>query len=168
MVEPLWDTIDSLLHLPHWLLPALLESHLGTYAASTWPTHSSSVAWPAAAAAAALAWSGLGAIAQASAAIAGTDLKLLPFIVSRAVHALLAAACAMLIWRPVSSLLAAAGEAGVLPAMMTDSRMPAAFFRASDLPSLWPFVPAALMAFLLLIAVLAALSLTIRAVVSRR
>ncbi|WP_127531848.1 nucleoside recognition domain-containing protein [Paenibacillus kobensis] len=168
MVEPLWDTIDGLLHLPNWLLPALLESHLGAYAASTSPIHSSSAAWPAAAAAAALAWSGLGAIAQASAAIAGTDLKLLPFIMNRAVHALLAAAAAVLIWRPVSSMLAAAGEVGVLPAMMTDRVTLPSFYRASDIPSLWPFVPAALCAFLLLIAALAALSLTIRTIVSKR
>jgi len=165
MLEPIWDAVDGILRLPHWLLPALLESHLGAYAASTWPIQASSAAWPAAAAAAALAWSGLGAIAQTSASIAGTDLKLLPFVAGRALHALLAAAAAMLLWRPVSSLLTVAGA---LPAMTTGGPPSPAIVRAADIPSLWPFVPAVLTAFLLLTAAFSVLSIGMRIVINRK
>ncbi|GFN31938.1 nucleoside recognition domain-containing protein [Paenibacillus xylaniclasticus] len=168
LIEPIWDAVDKLLRLPQWLLPALLESHLGAFAASTWQSPVSSASWSAAAAAAALAWSGLGAIAQTGAAIAGTDLKLLPFVTCRAVHALLAAAVAMLIWRPISSLLTVAEATGVLPAMLNDAEASFTLIRVSDLPSLWPFVPAALTAFLLLVAVFTALSVMFRSVINRR
>lgn len=170
LLEPLWDAASLLLHLPHWVLAALFESHLGAYSVSSSFGANVSAALPIAATAAALAWSGLGAIAQTSAAIAGTDLRLLPFLAARAVHAVLAAALVLLLWRPFTSLLKQ--HAGAMSAAHFDhtSLNPSGasrwindvFVFTSDLTSLWHYIPAALMVFALMILSAAILSLPLR------
>lgn len=170
LLEPLWDAASLLLHLPHWVLAALLESHLGAYSVSSSFGATVSAALPVAATAAALAWSGLGAIAQTSAAIQGTDLRLMPFIAARAVHAILAAVLVLVLWRPFSSLIKQ--HAGALSAAHFDnmSLIPDTANRwindvlihTSDLTSLWHYIPAALLTFALLILSAAVLSLPLR------
>ncbi|PWW06353.1 sporulation integral membrane protein YlbJ [Paenibacillus cellulosilyticus] len=170
LLEPLWDAASLLLHLPHWVLAALLESHLGAYSVSSSFGGSISAAIPVAATAAALSWSGLGAIAQTSAAIQGTDLRLLPFIAARAVHALLAAALVFLLWRPFTSLIKQ--HAGALSAAHFDntSLLPDnadrwindVLIHTSDLSTLWHYIPAALLAFAIVVLLAAVLSLPLR------
>ncbi|GMK40679.1 hypothetical protein PCCS19_37350 [Paenibacillus sp. CCS19] len=170
LLEPLWDAASLLLHLPHWVLAALFESHLGAYSVSSSFNASVSAALPIAATAAALAWSGLGAIAQTSAAIAGTDLRLLPFLAARAVHAVLAAVLVLLLWRPFTSLIQK--HAGALSAAHFDHTnlstssanrwINDVFIHTSDLSSFWHYIPAALLVFALMILSAALLSLPLR------
>lgn len=84
---------------------ALFEGHLGAYAASIWDGPGTSTLGNAAAIAAVLAWSGLSGILQAGYSITGTDLKLLPFIMWRIVHALHASLFMILLWKPITTLL---------------------------------------------------------------
>ncbi|MBD3918195.1 nucleoside recognition domain-containing protein [Paenibacillus sp. PR3] len=175
LLEPLWDAASLLLHLPHWVLAALMESHLGAYSASSSFSANVSAALPIAATAAGLAWSGLGAIAQTSAAIQGTDLRLLPFIASRVVHAILAAVLVLLLWRPFSSLIKQHGGAMSAAnfdqtALIPDSAnrwINDVFIHASDLTSFWHYIPAALLAFALLIVSAALVSLPLRIKIKR-
>jgi len=170
LLDPLWDVANFLLHLPHWVLPTLMESHLGAYSASSSFSANVSAALPIAATAAGLAWSGLGAIAQTSAAIQGTDLRLLPFIASRAVHALLAAALVLLLWRPFRSLIKQ--HAGATSAAHFDQTTVVpdsanrwindVYIFTSDLTSFWHYIPAALLAFALMIMLAGLLSLPLR------
>jgi sporulation integral membrane protein YlbJ len=175
LLEPLWDAASLLLHLPHWVLAALLESHLGAYSVSSSFGATASAALPVAATAGALAWSGLGAIAQASAAIQGTDLRLLPFIAARAIHAVLAAVLVFLLWRPFTSLIKQ--HAGALSAAHFDNTsinpdhtnrwINDVLLHTSDLSSFWLYVPGALLAFALMVLSAAILSLPLRIKLNR-
>lgn len=170
LLEPIWDAASLLLHLPHWVLAALMESHLGAYSVSSSFGANVSAALPIAATAAGLAWSGLGAIAQTSAAIQGTDLRLLPFIGSRIVHAVLAAVLVLLLWRPFGSLIKK--HAGAMSAAHFDQTTVVpdnanrwindVFIHTSDLASFWHYIPVALLAFALMIMSAALLSLPLR------
>ncbi|WP_052350319.1 nucleoside recognition domain-containing protein [Paenibacillus gorillae] len=134
-------------------LPALLEGHIGAYAAAVWQGPLSSVSVNAALVAAVLAWSGISAILQAGYAISGTGLKLLPFIGTRLLHAVHAALFALLLWKPAQAALAwlpmplpvflgGDGGAGKTEAAMLshgdpiNAPLPLA---VSDLPGLWPY-----------------------------
>ncbi|EFM13015.1 nucleoside recognition domain protein [Paenibacillus curdlanolyticus YK9] len=160
LLTPLWQLVTAHLPFPDWLLPAFMESHIGAYAAAIWPAPDANAAWTVAAVAAALAWSGLGSIIQVGAAIAGTDLKLWPFIGARLLHACCAGVFGLLLQRPVQSMLATATDYGAIPTMAGTTTNGAV--RLADLPSLWHYVPLSLAGFLLLLAFGALLSLTMR------
>ncbi|MFF2088959.1 nucleoside recognition domain-containing protein [Paenibacillus sp. NPDC058174] len=134
-------------------LPALLEGHLGAYAAAVWQGPLSSASVNAALVAAVLAWSGISAILQAGYAVSGTGLKLLPFIGSRLLHAVHAALFALLLWKPAQAALAwlplplpvflgGDGSGGKTEAAMLshgdpiNAPLPLA---VRDLPGLWPY-----------------------------
>ncbi|CAM3139616.1 nucleoside recognition domain-containing protein [Paenibacillus lupini] len=129
------------------LLPALLESHIGAYAAAVWQGPGVSTAVSAAAIAAVLAWSGISALLQAGYAITGTDLKLMPLIWVKLLHTIHAAVLALLLWKPVQTVIT------LLPSQLTDateamlqdgvtwSRPSNAYeaVTALGLPSIWPY-----------------------------
>ncbi|MCM3625995.1 hypothetical protein M3194_01275 [Paenibacillus glycanilyticus] len=129
------------------LLPALLESHIGSYAAAVWQGPGISAAISAAAVAAILAWSGLSSLLQAGYAISGTDLKLLPLIGVRLLHALHAAAFALLLWKPAQAVITLLPSrlTGATAAMLQDGadwQRPSNAYEAVTalgLPSLWPY-----------------------------
>ncbi len=122
-------------------LQALLEGHLGAYAAASWDGPGAGLLASAAAVAAVLAWTGLSGIMQAGYYVAGTDLRLLPFVAARAVHALLAAVCLLLLWQPATALLRRFLAPEAVPAFTGQERLwplgNELVVRASSLPSLW-------------------------------
>ncbi|MWC26610.1 nucleoside recognition domain-containing protein [Paenibacillus sp. MMS18-CY102] len=160
LLTPAWQLITAYLPFPNWLLPALLESHIGAYAAATWPAPDGNAAWTVAAVAASLAWSGLGSIVQVGAAIAGTDLKLWPFIGARLLHACCAGAFGLLLLRPVQSIMTAATDDGAIPVLAGTTANGAV--RLADLPSLWNYVPLSVAGFSILLIAGALFSLAIR------
>lgn len=126
--------------------PALFESHLGAYAAALWEAPGSGSILNAAAIAGVLAWSGLSGILQAGYSMAGTDLRLLPFIGLRLVHAMHAFLFMLLLWKPLSQLIARIAPDGILPVLLpslqtsgtTADFSPAITgLKAGDLPSIW-------------------------------
>jgi sporulation integral membrane protein YlbJ len=127
-----------------FLLQALLEGHLGAYAAASWDGLGAGMLASSAAVAAALAWAGLGGIMQAGYFIAGTDLRLLPFVAARAIHALHAALFLLLLWKPATALLRRLLAQGAVPASASpDIWQPGSHANvpvlAADLPALWPY-----------------------------
>ncbi|RJE86705.1 hypothetical protein D3P07_16065 [Paenibacillus sp. 1011MAR3C5] len=124
---------------------AFFESHLGSYAAAIWNAPGGSAAFGCAVIAAILAWSGLAGILQTGYAIAGTDLRLLPFVIHRLNHALHAFLLTLLLWRPLSWLAGKLAPEGGFPVMVSgryytsaaDVSMPMNTMTASDLPVLW-------------------------------
>ncbi|OMF37414.1 hypothetical protein BK133_04990 [Paenibacillus sp. FSL H8-0548] len=125
---------------------ALFEGHLGAYAASIWDGPGTSTLGNAAAIAAVLAWSGLSGILQAGYSITGTDLKLLPFIMWRIVHALHASLFMILLWKPITTLLRPLLAPGAAPTLAAYESIEetlgtyAAFsYKANDLPVLWQY-----------------------------
>ncbi|MCK9860569.1 nucleoside recognition domain-containing protein [Paenibacillus sp. ATY16] len=150
------------------VLPALLESHIGAYGAAVWQGPGITTAISAAAVAAILAWSGLSALLQSGYAITGTDLKLLPLIGVRLLHALHAAGLALLLWKPAQAALAMLPSrlTGATAAMLQDGarwqRTSNAYeaVTAVGLPSLWPYALTA-------VAVLAIMLLLMRAAAPR-
>lgn len=129
------------------LLPALLESHIGSYAAAVWQGPGISAEISVAAVAAILAWSGISALLQAGYAITGTDLKLLPLIGIRLLHALHAAGFALLLWKPAQAVFTMLPDrfTGATAAMLQDGagwQRPSNAYEAVTalgLPSLWPY-----------------------------
>lgn len=144
--------------------PAIFESHLGAYAAAVWDTPGANAAFGSAIIAAVLAWSGLAGILQTGYAIAGTDLKLLPFIAFRLNHSLHAFLLTLLLWQPMTWLIGKLNPNGDFPVMLygkyfassLDVSMPVQAVTASDLPMLWPLSVAAavLLAIVLLLMVI--------------
>lgn len=139
-------------------LPALLESHIGAYAAAVWQAPELPAAMNAAAVAAVLAWSGLSAILQTGYSIQGTDMKLLPFIWARLLHSLHAAAFALLLWTPAQAVMRSlpTHPFGTTPAMLPQGEpayTPPISITAMDLPSIWTYAltSAALLAAALLV-----------------
>jgi hypothetical protein len=136
--------------LPDFLLPGLIESHIGAYAAAVMPIPGG-LAWNAAAAAAILSWGGISAMLQAGSAVSGTDLSLRPLAAMRAVQSALAFALTLAVWGPLTNVLARVvptaspvlrqhvGAAGSPP--------PGGIIRAGDLHSLWPSMPYILLMF---------------------
>lgn len=131
--------------------PAIFESHIGAYAAAVWDTPGASAAFGSAIIAAILAWSGLAGILQTGYAIAGTDLKLLPFIAFRLNHSLHAFLLTLLLWQPMTWLIGKLNPNGDFPVMLygkyfassLDVSMPVQAVTAEDLPMLWPISIAA-------------------------
>ncbi|MFD1952719.1 nucleoside recognition protein [Paenibacillus thailandensis] len=126
------------------LLPILLESHLGAYAAASADIRGMGAPVQLALAAAALSWSGVSGILQAGQAAGGTGIKLLPLAATKLLHALLAFGVTLLLWKPALSLLQAWGvNPASSPAMAGDGTVQAPLAPApvafSDLPAVWPY-----------------------------
>lgn len=127
--------------------PALFEGHLGAYAAAVWELPGVDMAMVCAVIAAVLSWGGLSGIMQTGYSVSGTDLKLLPFVLHRLNHALHAFLITLLLWHPVSSLIAKllpnASFPVVTGGVYYDSsfgvRFPAEALAANQLPVLWPY-----------------------------
>ncbi|GIP36755.1 sporulation integral membrane protein YlbJ [Paenibacillus sp. J31TS4] len=92
--------------------PALLEPHLGAYAASGAP---GGPALQAALAGAVLGWSGLSVHAQAYSLARSAGLRYGPFLAARVLHAALAFGLTLALWKPLGSLFFGAAP-GFLPA----------------------------------------------------
>lgn len=144
------------------ILPALLESHIGAYAAAVWQGPGISTAVSAAAVSAVLAWSGISALLQAGYAITGTDLKLMPLIGVKLLHAIHAAVIALLLWKPVQTVLTSLpsrltdATAAMLQDGVTWNRPTNAYeaVTALGLPSIWPYTLTAAAALAILFAVI--------------
>jgi len=124
------------------LMPALLESHIGTYTASTTPLPGG-LALNAAIAAAILAWGGLSALLQAGHAIALTDLSLPKLVISRLLHAVLAFGTALVLVQPLSSLVSRFMKtaAPVWHWQVSGQTAPLYSIKLTELPILWPIMP---------------------------
>ncbi len=89
------------------IIPALLrgftEITIGCEAASQ---ASSPLFWRAMAASAIIGWSGLSVHAQVATMVYGTDIRLGPYILARAIHGVLASVLTLVLWRPISSVMA--------------------------------------------------------------
>ncbi|WP_165861171.1 nucleoside recognition domain-containing protein [Paenibacillus paeoniae] len=141
--EPLFAPLQKLGYA--FVGAAFFESHLGSYAAAIWNAPGGSAMFGCAVIAAILAWSGIAGILQTGYAIAGTDLKLLPFVVHRLNHALHAFVLTLLLWRPLSWLAERLAPEGGFPVMMfgeyyrssLNVSMPMTAMSAHDMPFLW-------------------------------
>ena len=98
LLEPLVP--DS---IPAFILPGLIESHIGSYSAAV-TRMDGGIAWNAAATAAVLSWGGVSALLQVGTVIAGTDLMIRPLASIRLLQAAIAFIFTLLLWQPVSSL----------------------------------------------------------------
>jgi len=154
LIEPLMP--DS---LPDLLLPGLLESHIGAYAAAS-AQLPGGIGWNAAAAAAVLSWGGVSALLQAGSAIAGTDLSLPRLAAARLAQSALAGVLLLALWRPLTGALAAWSPAArpALGLQEAAQHPAAAAIRANDLHSLWPYAPLLIAAFAALLLLLAGAS----------
>ncbi|MBH5316687.1 nucleoside recognition domain-containing protein [Paenibacillus sp. GSMTC-2017] len=127
--------------------PAIFESHLGAYAAAVWNSAGMDAAFGSAIIAAILAWSGLSGILQTGYAVAGTDLKLMPFVAHRLNHALHAFLLTLLLWHPLSWLFHKLVPHGSFPVILSGQyhassanvSMPLSTLGIDELPVLWPY-----------------------------
>lgn len=136
--------------IPVWLLPALLESHIGAYNAAVAPM-TGGLPWNAAAVAAVVSWGGVSALLQAGSAIADTDLSLRPLAVSRLLQSILSFLITLLLWQPLTYLSMRLLTTAA-PALLQDGDSPAVhhrddMIRAGDLHGLWTYSPLLLLAF---------------------
>ncbi|NBD22511.1 nucleoside recognition domain-containing protein [Paenibacillus glycinis] len=153
-------------NVPPFVLPGLIESHIGAYAAAA-SAFAGGVPWKAAAVSAVLSWGGLSALLQAGTAIAGTGLTLRSLAAARLLQSAVAFLLTLLAWKPLTAFMN-----GIAPAVATfaGQREETAYgqpavIRAGDLHSLWPYAPALLLAFagaLLLLTVVSALTAKLR------
>ncbi|MBB3109347.1 sporulation integral membrane protein YlbJ [Paenibacillus phyllosphaerae] len=121
--------------VPPMLLPVLIESHIGAYAAAT--AELPGGPWIAAAIAGALSFGGITALLQAGSSIAGTDLSLRRLMVSRVLQPVLAFGFALFTVLPIASFFRSLA-ASTAPAMYQSNWWPAsAIIRSSELPNLW-------------------------------
>ncbi|WP_308639206.1 nucleoside recognition domain-containing protein [Paenibacillus silvisoli] len=146
--------------LPAFLLPGLLESHIGTFAAAS-TAFTGGIPWNAAAIAAILGWGGTSALLQAGSAIAGTGLSLSRLAVARLLQGALAFALTLFAWKPLSALLGRILPAAAPAIEQTEKTgaATAAIVRAGDLHTLWPYTPVLLLLFLFMMAALALASM---------
>ncbi|WP_219836624.1 nucleoside recognition domain-containing protein [Paenibacillus sp. R14(2021)] len=145
--------------VPAFLLPGLVESHLGAYAAAT-AAFKGGAPWNAAAAAAVLSWGGLSALLQAGTSVAGSGLSLRSLAAARICQGFLSFLLTLALWKPLTALFARISPA-MLPAMGQHEKTgsaPTAIVHAGDLQSLWPFMPALLLLFVSLLLLLSFLS----------
>ncbi|WP_274651583.1 nucleoside recognition domain-containing protein [Paenibacillus humicola] len=146
--------------VPALLLPGLLESHIGAYAAAA-AQLPGGIALNAAAAAAVLGWGGVSALLQAGSAVAGTDLSLAKLAAARLAQSALAAALLLGLWRPLTGLFTALSPAAApvleLEGAARNTAAPAAIHAAS-LASLWAYAPLLIAGFGAVLLLLAAVS----------
>ncbi|MBD2846130.1 sporulation protein [Paenibacillus sp. IB182496] len=156
------------LDLPNPLAPVsfagLYELHLGAYAVID-RLAGASPELLLGATAAVLAWGGWSNLLQAHSAVAHTDLRLAPLLRAKLGHAALAFGAAYVLWRPFR---AAADAFGLSPQthVFGDREAGSSWLRtwpagidATDMPSLWPLLPHALLAFALLLLLLGSSSI---------
>jgi sporulation integral membrane protein YlbJ len=134
--------------VPDLLLPGLMESHIGAYAAAT-AQYPGGIALNAAAVAAVLSWGGFSALLQAGGAIAGTGLSLPKLAAARLTQAAIAFVLTLAAWRPLSGALTAIWPASA-PAFGVPGAVPppaAPVVTATGIRSLWPYAPLLLAGF---------------------
>ncbi|KQO04460.1 nucleoside recognition domain-containing protein [Paenibacillus sp. Leaf72] len=164
LMQPLWLFISSGSWWEALFLPALLESHIGTYTAAVLEAPNLAPVLSTAITAAILAWSGISGLLQAGYSTSGTDLKLLPLAGAKLLHAGHAAWFVVLLWKPAQLILASASfdflrqAASALPAVSSNgawmnSPFPG-YFHAQHFPNLWPYTLAASALLVLLLAAL--------------
>lgn len=143
LLEPLMPS-----QLPSYILPGLIESHIGAYAAAV-SEQSGGLAWNAAAIAAVLSWGGISSLLQAASSVSGTDLSVRPLLLMRLAQSALAFAATIALWRPVTGALAAFFPASTttLEHMGGSVHPFTQTVQAGDLFSLWPFMPLVLLLF---------------------
>ncbi len=83
------------------LISGFFEITIGTQAASQ---AGAALLSRVAAAGAVIAWSGLSVHAQVAAMVQGSGMKILPYMAARILHAVVAAAYTVLLWKPVAAL----------------------------------------------------------------
>ncbi|MFC5649053.1 nucleoside recognition domain-containing protein [Paenibacillus solisilvae] len=141
--------------LPGFILPGLIESHIGAYSAAV-AKFDGGMTWNAAATAAVLSWGGISALLQAGTVMAGTDLSTRSLAVIRLLQAAVAFTFTLLLWQPLSSLMTRIIPASVpalLPIGAANSPNPTVI-HAVELHSLWPYAPFMLAAFISALAIL--------------
>ncbi len=122
----------------------IYESHLGAYSASLLQ---SELGLPICIAliSAVLCWGGLSGLLQVRSVISGSDLKFLPFLLAKLLHALLAFGLTLLLWKPFHYWLQNSASGFHEEAFSTpfDSGLTLLPFSISvrDLPSLWQHIP---------------------------
>jgi len=84
------------------IISGLFEVTLGAQAASLVPDNFSLV-WKAAIASAVLSWGGLSVHAQVASILSETDIRVVPYLIARSVHAVLAAILTFVLWEPLTS-----------------------------------------------------------------
>ncbi|MFD0711227.1 nucleoside recognition domain-containing protein [Paenibacillus sp. GCM10027626] len=156
--------LNSLMSQPFLslLIPGLLESHLGAYTASLAKLGiaGADVPWQAAFAAAFLAWGGICALLQAGNAIARTDLSLIRLALSRLFQAALAFIIALFAAEPIANVAGRLMKSAA-PALFQQTANQDNYLlpvRASDLPAVWPYVPAILLSFGFIVLLLAGIA----------
>jgi len=151
---------------------AILESHLGAYAAAALALAGKSLMIPAAIIAAVLAWSGISGILQTSYVSFGTGIKIFPLVLYRVLHAAHAFLFTIILWKPLSWLLSHIVIEGTFPVFRfvtnqwnnksIDSR-DNLLFLFHDLPYIWQLaLPIAAGASLLLFTIYLLLKIKIR------
>ncbi len=85
------------------LVSGLFEVTLGAQAASAVPGDAGMI-WKAAIASAILSWGGLSVHAQVASILSHTDIRFLPYLAARAMHAVLAAILTIALWHPLGRL----------------------------------------------------------------
>ncbi|QHW30107.1 nucleoside recognition protein [Paenibacillus rhizovicinus] len=135
--------------IPAFVLPGLVESHIGAYAASA-AAFTGGLPWKAAAIAAVLSWGGLSALLQAGAAISGTGLTLRSLAAARLLHSATAFVLMLTCWKPITVMMSGLSPAAATFAWRYEETGPgpSGVIRASDLHSLWPYAPLLLLVFI--------------------
>ncbi|SDT44880.1 sporulation integral membrane protein YlbJ [Paenibacillaceae bacterium GAS479] len=106
LLQPL---LPAALHGP--ALNAAVEVHLGAASLASWHAPEPAAMLQAAVLAAALGWGGLCGLLQAGGATSATGLRLLPLASARLLAGAIAGGLALLLWRPLEALMAAAAPA---------------------------------------------------------
>lgn len=138
------------------LLPGVLEPHLGAFSFSRAEGFTPSV--QAACIGACLAWSGFSLHAQVMSFLKDTDIRYVPFLRFRLLHALTAAILTLLVWEPLGRLLQ--GTEAVFSPSGAWAQIPAVsgLWTLRDLASVWG-VLFAMLALLLALMLLASLAI---------
>lgn len=85
------------------ILRGVVEITIGCQAASQAP---SPLLWRAVAASLIIGWSGISVHAQVATMVHGTDIRLGPYIMARALHGILAAVLTIVLWKPITTVMA--------------------------------------------------------------
>lgn len=128
----------------HFLFPqlpflssVLLEQHIGSYAITTWIMDHNSLIFGAACIATCLSFSGLSGILQLSYFINGSNIRLLPIIYYRIIHAIVSFFMIYILWKPLGFIFSK-----WLPADQSVFYDPLQYitpstYQVSQLPNIW-------------------------------
>lgn len=155
LLEPVMPAV-----IPSFVLPGLIESHIGAYSASA-AAIAGGAAWKAAAVAAVLSWGGISALLQAGSAVAGSGLSVRKLAAARLLQSAAAFLLMITCWKPLSALMNGLSPAAATFAWQREELGAGAAspIRAGDLHSLWPYTPALLLLFVFATALLAFVSI---------